>query len=97
MNLTIDGTLYVDAASSIDATGAGYLGGWGSNIDGSSRNDDARGMTVGLTVEGGATPGASASHAGRGGVDSGSETNDVYGSITAPVALGSGGAGTTQS
>ncbi len=90
LDLTVDGTLFVDSDSKIDVSNRGYLGGWSTSADG-SRNESDRGMTVGLTNDGGPT--GSASHAGRAGVDDLSETNETYGSITSPVLLGTGGGG----
>jgi len=94
LDLTISDHLYVDCASSIDVSARGYLGGWGVNSDGSNtKNNDNRGMTAGNTAAGGPTPGASASYGGLGGQISGGVTNTIYGSITAPTDLGTGGAG----
>ncbi|MGA7617237.1 MAG: carboxypeptidase regulatory-like domain-containing protein, partial [Thermoanaerobaculia bacterium] len=91
LDLTVSDHLYIDAASSIDVTACGYLGGHQQNFDLTGTNDDARGMTLGRTVEGGTQPGASASYAGLGGEPQSGLTNPVYGSITDPSDLGSGG------
>ncbi|MGH9457967.1 MAG: hypothetical protein ACRD2J_10050, partial [Thermoanaerobaculia bacterium] len=91
VDLGISGVLYADCASAIDVTALGYLGGWGSNPDGSNtRNDDARGRVAGNVSDGGATAGASASHGGLGG---GAATNAPYGSLVQPLDLGAGGGG----
>ena len=96
LDLTISDHLYVDCLSSIDVSSRGYLGGWGVNNDGSNtKNNDARGMTVGNSPANGPTPGASASHAGLGGERNGGKTNATYGSLTAPFDMGTGGAGNT--
>jgi hypothetical protein len=92
LDIGVTGTLYVDCVSKIDVSNRGYLGGWAIDRDG-RRNDDVRGQTVGRTVDGGASGGASASHAGLGGETVASTTNSHYGSITAPSHLGSGGSG----
>jgi hypothetical protein len=93
LDVTVTDTLYVDATSSINVSGRGYLGGWAANPDSSgTRNDDSRGRTVGNTNSGGPTTGASASYAGTG-AEYGGTTNRVYGSISAPFTLGTGGAG----
>jgi len=94
LDLTISDHLYVDCASSIDVSARGYLGGWGVNADGSNtKNNDARGLTLGNSPVNGPTSGASASHAGLGGERNGGQTNATYGSVTAPFDLGTGGAG----
>jgi len=93
LDLTVKDTLYVDSSSFIDVSGKGYLGGWAVNPDSSgTKNEDARGRTIGNSVTGGPTTGASASHGGVGGESTGI-TNRTYGSITNPRALGTGGAG----
>ena len=97
LDLTVSGRLYIDCASRVDVTALGYLGGWGANYDSSGTNNDVRGRTVGNTVTGGATASSSASHGGLGGFDSSGVPNDVYGSITDPADLGSGGGGATSS
>ncbi|MCU1231698.1 MAG: LamG domain protein jellyroll fold domain protein, partial [Acidobacteria bacterium] len=97
LDATITDRLYVDGDSSIDVSGKGYRGGWRKSDDGTFTNDSPNGITFGGTTVGGATSGASASHAGAGGEDSGSSTNATYGSITAPVTFGAGGAGATGS
>ncbi|HVT45346.1 MAG TPA: Ig-like domain-containing protein [Thermoanaerobaculia bacterium] len=90
IDLTIEGTLYLDCISTIDVSSRGYLGGWGVNADGSNtKNESAAGRTVGNTTTGGPNN-ASASHGGMG---AGSGTNSVYGTIRDPRDLGTGGAG----
>ncbi|HVS32818.1 MAG TPA: Ig-like domain-containing protein [Thermoanaerobaculia bacterium] len=93
LDLTITDRLYVDCASSIDVSSKGYLGGRAASFDGSGTNSDPRGRTVGNTSEGGASTFASASHAGIGGEINTGVTNAVYGSISNPTDLGSGGGG----
>jgi hypothetical protein len=94
LDVTVTDRLFVDCASSVDVTGRGYLGGWGANSDGSNtKNEDNRGRTNGNTATGGPTPGAAASYGGLGGERNGGVTNAVYGSITNPSELGTGGAG----
>jgi hypothetical protein len=93
LDVTVSDTLYVDSTSIIDVAGKGYLGGWALNPDSSgTRSDDARGRTIGNTVTGGPTVNAAASHGGVG-AEYGGTTNRTYDSITAPSALGTGGAG----
>lgn len=78
-------TVSVDATSKIDVTGRGFLGG---NKAGFGEN----GATVGLAA--GANAGAGGSYGGRGGDYSGNGANvpnAVYGDLTNPVDLGSGG------
>jgi hypothetical protein len=67
------------------------MGGLEANADSSGSNTSPNGVTRGRVTSGGATSGASGSYAGIGGDDAGA-TNATYGSITAPVDLGSGGA-----
>ena len=94
VDLTVTDHLYVDCASSIDTTARGYLGGWGVPNDGSNiRNESSTGRTVGNTINGGPTTGASASHGGLGGVEGAGVSNALYDSITAPTNLGTGGGG----
>jgi hypothetical protein len=94
LDLTVSDRLYVDCASSIDVTARGYVGGWGVNGDGSNtKNNDNRGITAGNVTTGGPTPGASASYGGLGGQQGTGVTNTIYGSISNPVDLGTGGAG----
>jgi hypothetical protein len=73
-------TLSVDAASSIDVTGRGYLGG---------KNYKENGRTLGNVY--GSIDGAGGSYGGLGGGYQGHASNDVYGSLTDPEELGSGG------
>jgi Bacterial Ig-like domain/F5/8 type C domain len=90
--LTVADHFFVDGRSTVDASRRGYLGGLQSNFDGTGRNNDAHGMTLGRTVTGGAASGASATYGGMGGDDRQWTSNATYGSITAPADLGSGGA-----
>jgi hypothetical protein len=97
LDLTITDNLYIDCVSAIDCSSRGYLGGWGVSADGSGKNNDSRGRTVGNTVTGGATTFASASYGGVGGNDGGPGTpNATYGSIASPTDLGSGGGGASD-
>jgi hypothetical protein len=73
-------TVSVDATSSIDVTGKGYLGG---------RTGDERGRTVGNAL--GSYSGAGGSYGGLGGGYQGAVTNPVYGDLINPLDLGSGG------
>jgi len=91
IDLTITDHLYIDSDSSIDVSRRGYMGGLEANADSSGANPSPNGVTRGRVTAGGATAGASGSYAGIGGDDAGA-TNATYGSITAPVDLGSGGA-----
>ena len=91
IDLTITDHLYVDGDSSIDVSRRGYMGGLEANADSSGSNPSPNGVTRGRVTTGGATSGASGSYAGIGGDDAGA-TNATYGSITAPVDSGSGGA-----
>jgi len=100
LDLTVTNNLTVDCASAIDVSARGYLGGWATSADGSgNKNNDQRGRTVGNTNEGGPTTFSSASHGGVGGENANSTgvTNAVYGSITNPTGLGTGGGGGTNS
>ena len=94
IEVTVKDHLFVDADSSIDATGKGYLGAWTSRDDNTSRNDSNIGMTLGGTIAGGAFE--SGSYAGIGGESPYGPTNATYGSITNPTDLGSGGGGSTD-
>ncbi|HET8798224.1 MAG TPA: Ig-like domain-containing protein [Thermoanaerobaculia bacterium] len=68
------------------------------SADGSgAKNNDLRGRTVGNTSEGGPSTYASASHGGVGGETNTGVTNAVYGSITNPTHLGTGGGGGVNS
>jgi Bacterial Ig-like domain/F5/8 type C domain len=93
LDLTVTDRLYIDCTSTADVTAKGYLGGWGVNPDGTNtRSDSAIGRTTGNVTTGGAAK-AGASHGGIATALSGGATNAVYGSITDPFELGSGGAG----
>jgi hypothetical protein len=70
------GTLSVDSASVIDATGRGYLAG----------------RTFGNTTTGAPANAAAGSHGGIGGIDSGGLRAAAYGSLYDPNEPGSGGA-----
>jgi len=96
IDLTITDHLYVDGDSSVDVSRRGYMGGLEANADSSGSNPSPNGVTRGRVTTGGATSGASGSYAGIGGDDAGA-TNATYGSITAPVDLGSGGAADSTS
>ncbi|HEU4887385.1 MAG TPA: Ig-like domain-containing protein, partial [Thermoanaerobaculia bacterium] len=89
VDLTVTDNLFVDADSSINVTGKGYLGGLRSREGGGLSNSSRTGRTLGGTTTGGAFD-ADASYAGFGGSYLGS-TNATYGSITDPVDMGSGG------
>jgi hypothetical protein len=83
LDLQVDGTLEIDATSRIDVSGRGYLGGTGSRPAGQT-----------LDNEPGAQQGNGGSYGGDGGHYSsatGYVTNPLYGSLTDPVDLGSGG------
>ncbi|HEX2832542.1 MAG TPA: Ig-like domain-containing protein [Thermoanaerobaculia bacterium] len=96
VDFTVTDHLYVDCTSSIDTTARGYLGGWSMPANGSNiRNESSTGRTVGNTITGGPTRGASASHGGLGGVEAAGVTNALYDSITHPTNLGTGGSGDT--
>ncbi|MBN2451465.1 MAG: hypothetical protein JXR77_13825, partial [Lentisphaeria bacterium] len=77
VDLAVTGTVAVDAASSIDLSGRGYL----------------PGRTVGNTAAGAASGRAGGSYGGRGGQEVGSAgiPNPVYGDYRAPNEPGSGG------
>ena len=94
IDLTIADHLFIDADSSVDVTGKGYLGGWVARDDNTSKNDSNIGMTLGATTTGGAIE--SASYAGIGGESPNGLSNATYGSITNPTDLGSGGGGSTD-
>ncbi len=92
VDFTVKGITYVDCDSSVNVTQKGYVGGWQNTTDGS--NNNFHGRTVGNTTTGGADASSQASHAGIGGVGGADgQTNAVYGSITGPSDLGSGGGG----
>jgi hypothetical protein len=100
LDLNVTNNLTVDCASAIDVSGRGYLGGWATSADGTGlKNNDQRGRTAGNTSEGGPSTYASASHAGVGGETANTTgvTNAVYGSITNPADLGTGGGGGVNS
>jgi len=94
IDVTISDRLFVDADSAIDVTGKGYLGGWVTRDDNTSRNNSNIGMTLGATTTGGALE--SASYGGVGGESANGPSNATYGSITNPSDLGSGGGGSTD-
>ncbi|MCY2963358.1 MAG: Ig-like domain-containing protein, partial [Planctomycetota bacterium] len=80
LNLQVSGTIVVDAGSSIDVSGRGYM----------------PGRTKGNTTAGAAGSGAGGSYGGLGGsLESvgGSATNAVYGDFHDPQDFGSGGGG----
>jgi hypothetical protein len=81
LDLTV-GTLEVTSTSSINVDARGYLGG-------SRSGNDATGQTTGNTN--GAAPRSGGSYGGLGGVFDGGPTNPIYGSLTDPADLGSGG------
>ena len=77
------GTLEIDPTGRIDATGRGYLGGDRAGLGQTAH-------TLGLTA--GAQSGNGGSYGGLGGHYSGSvASNPIYGSLTDPQDLGSGG------
>ena len=85
-------TLTIDTTSKIDVSGRGYLGGW----QGDNSNDTGR--TLGNTTTGGSGYQTGGSYGGLGGIGSNnSATNAVYGEITNPNELGSGGGGRSDS
>ena len=77
-------TITIDSTSSVDVTGKGYLGGGKTGLGETAH-------TVGFTP--GAGSGNGGSYGGSGGHFSGSATspNPVYGDLTNPMDLGSGG------
>ena len=77
LGVEVNGTLSVDATSSIDVTGKGYVSG----------------RTTGNTTVGGATSKAAASYGGLGETGPGASTNAVYGDYADPNDWGSGGGG----
>ncbi len=82
LDLTV-GDLVIDTTGRIDVTGRGYIGGKG---------DWERGRTVGNVY--GSGSGTGGSYGGLGGRyndGSAGQPNDLYGSLTDPVDLGSGG------
>jgi len=81
MDLTV-WSLAVDSASAITADGLGYLGGF------RGANNACSGLTVGNVA--GSTYRSAGSYGGLGAQLEGTP-NPVYGSVTAPAALGSGG------
>jgi hypothetical protein len=92
LDLTISEHLFVDADSSIDVSGKGYLGAWQTSEDGTVTNSSPRGMTLGGSSTNGPLS-SSASHAGLGSHDAFTPTNATYGSITDPADFGAGGGG----
>jgi RHS repeat-associated protein len=84
LEVTVTGTLQVDAASRIDATGRGFLGGGQpGNPFGNS------GMTLGLAQGSGTASGAS--YGGAGGFANSGPVNATYGDFRNPSDPGSGG------
>jgi len=77
-------TMTIDAASKIDVSRKGYLGGW----QGSSGS--ATGRTIGNTTTGGSTSPNGGSYGGLGGIYGGS-VNVTYGDYLDPNDVGSGG------
>jgi large repetitive protein len=75
-------TISVDALSAIDATGKGYMGG---------KAYYEQGRTIGNVY--GGTSGAGGSYGGLGGGYEGRASNNIYGYLTDPENLGSGGGG----
>ncbi len=73
-------TLTIDDTSAIDLDGRGYIGG---------RSFNESGRTVGNVF--GSEANAGGSHGGLGGSNASADPNPVYGSVTSPGALGSGG------
>jgi len=73
-------TIQIDAGSSIDASGQGYIGG---------RDYSQQGLTLGNVLSG--TAGAGGSFGGTGGGYQWRSSNPVYGDPKNPVSLGSGG------
>lgn len=76
-------TLSIDSASSINANGRGYLGGLRPG------NSDCSGFTVGNIA--GSVFRSGGSYGGAGALFAGGIPNPVYGNLTAPNDLGSGG------
>ena len=79
-NITVWSMTIDDNNSRIDVTGRGYIGG---------RGDNEYGRTQGNVY--GSSNGTGGSHGGLGGVYSSGVAGPVYGSLTDPVELGSGG------
>ncbi|MCB1102640.1 MAG: Ig-like domain-containing protein, partial [Kiritimatiellae bacterium] len=75
-------TISVASNASIDVTGRGYLGGWQGD------NASVLGRTTNNAF--GSTVRSAGSYGGIGGIVSG-VPNNLYGSVTAPIELGSGG------
>ena len=82
------GSLMVAAGAAIDVTARGYRGGWRDGNNGNS------GLTTNNTV--GSSVRSGGSYGGHGGADGG-VPNAVYGSVTNPVDLGSGGSSRSDS
>ncbi|HXA17287.1 MAG TPA: Ig-like domain-containing protein [Thermoanaerobaculia bacterium] len=93
LDLTIKDHLFVDADSSVDVSGKGFLGGHHTSEDASLTNSSDRGMTLGDTTTGHGALDASGSYGGVGGESLAGATNTTYGSIQTPADFGSGGAG----
>ena len=93
LDLTITGTLTIDATSSIDVSGKGYLGGYRGD------NSSPYGRTLGNTTDGGTYLSSGGSYGGLGFRSRPSksntyyQSNDVYGDFKDPNELGSGGGG----
>jgi hypothetical protein len=84
LDLTVDGTLQVDATSKIDVTGRGFLG------EGRPGNSLGGGMTTEFQI--GSIARAGGSYGGLGG-SLGRTAGPVYGDLTDPNEVGSGGGG----
>ncbi len=92
LDLTITDHLFVDADSSIDVTGKGYLGGYRPSESSTHNNTSGHGVTLTGTTNGAFD--ASASYGGIGGQDPvDGLSNATYGSVQAPGDFGSGGSG----
>jgi large repetitive protein len=76
-------SLSIDGSSRIDVSGKGYLGGLRGG------NPDVKGRTLGNAP--GSDEGAGGSYGGRGGALTGANPAPVYGNLTNPVELGTGG------
>jgi hypothetical protein len=75
----------IDNTSRIDVTGKGYLGGY------SGGNNSSNGRTIGNTTAGGSMMYSGGSYGALGGIYSSYAVNAVYGNLTNPVEMGSGG------
>jgi RHS repeat-associated protein len=84
-------TLTIDATSRIEVSARGFLGGaQPGNPFGSSTGIFGRGMTLGFQA--GSSSNAGGGYGGLGGAASGATSNPVYGTLTDPNHVGSGGA-----